>query len=829
MRKYTVKREDQVLGEFSAEQIRQQKDAGKRIGFLFKCAAVSVLVAILTFWLSESAFRPPTVEYESGGEWQGLGNVLNGESRSSRNGGPVYAIVRWLYDGFGIGRYRNDPYDDTALGMWIVLCMPIGILVGLFWAKAWLKQSKKKQTFDVPFVSPKMRIGMIYAAVLMGVLISAFEFRNTTRRSLREANIALIEATKNADFEAVKEALDNGADANAVYKREAAVNFAIKSGNIDFVKLLIEEGADLTHERFAPLPSAVSSGNLEMFKLVATELKDTDAVDEEAKATSLHSAAGQGYKEIAEHLIANGANVNWKSRGGTAPLHEAAGGGHKEIVELLIASGVDVSVTGNDYNGWPPLLYAAKNGHKEVVELLIAKGANINAKNKRGESMLGEVIDNMQFDTSDRLIQKIETAVLLVQNGAADEAKDQYLRQAVDDLPYDEYRKELIEALVLRGAGVSHEDRYGETILHEAAQGTRHGKELAQTLIKLGTNVNLKDKKGLTPLHHAVDGEREIVEALVKVGADVNAKTPNGRTPLAMALLNDEPEIAALLREHGAKSGAEDSIHIAAMVGDTEAVKKHLSDGRDINARDRYGRTPLHDAAYNGRAEVAKLIIDNGADVNAKDRQGGNTPMNLAVRAEQTKIINLLRSNGGKTRKQLRTPSRPTRTARTARTRPPARSQKNARPKSFPTTTQEVMFGDNPTLTDNDKALWVAAKEGDSAKVKQLLDKGVDINIYGSTVGVDFGCTALFWAAANNHIDTVDLLIEKGAYIDAGAGIGGSPLARAAYEGHVEIVELLIEHGANVNAKDGTGRSVLDAADDSVAPILQRHGAVKQR
>ncbi len=88
---------------------------------------------------------------------------------------------------------------------------------------------------------------------------------------------------------------------------------------------------------------------------------------------------------------------------------------------------------------------------------------------------------------------------------------------------------------------------------------------------------------------------------------------------------------------------------------------------------------------------------------------------------------------------------------------------------------------------------------------------------------------AMFWAAAKNHIDTVELLIKKGAYIDAGAAIGGSPLARAAYEGHVEIVELLIEHGANVNTKDGIDRTVLDAADDSVVPILRRHGAVKQR
>jgi hypothetical protein len=150
---------------------------------------------------------------------------------------------------------------------------------------------------------------------------------------------------------------------------------------------------------------------------------------------------------------------------------------------------------------------------------------------------------------------------------------------------------------------------------------------------------------------------------------------------------------------------------------------------------------------------------------------------------------------------------------------------KTNKPKSFPTSTQDVMFGTNPTLTDKDKAFWAAAKEGDIDKVKSLLAEGIDIDIYGSTIGVDFGCTALFWAAANNHKDIVELLIEKGAYIDAGAGIGGTPIARAAYEGHKDIVELLIVKGADVNAKDGTGTSPLDSADDSVAEILRKNGA----
>ena len=49
-------------------------------------------------------------------------------------------------------------------------------------------------------------------------------------------------------------------------------------------------------------------------------------------------------------------------------------------------------------------------------------------------------------------------------------------------------------------------------------------------------------------------------------------------------------------------------------------------------------------------------------------------------------------------------------------------------------------------------------------------------------------------------------------------------MARAAYEGHVEVVELLIAKGAAVNAKDGTGQTALDAAEEAAADILRKHG-----
>ena len=148
---------------------------------------------------------------------------------------------------------------------------------------------------------------------------------------------------------------------------------------------------------------------------------------------------------------------------------------------------------------------------------------------------------------------------------------------------------------------------------------------------------------------------------------------------------------------------------------------------------------------------------------------------------------------------------------------PPAKTGKK-----FPSSTKELMFGSNPVVTDKDKAFWEAAKSGNLEAVQSLLGEGVDVDIYGSTVGVDFGCTALFWAAKNNHIKVVQFLLEKDAYIDAGAGMGGSPLHRAAYEEHSEIVELLISEGANAEAKTGDGETVFDFANEEIAALIRK-------
>jgi ankyrin repeat protein len=325
-------------------------------------------------------------------------------------------------------------------------------------------------------------------------------------------------------------------------------------------------------------------------------------------SVSIHDDAEDGNIEAVKQHLADGADVELKCmKCGGSVLGHAAGGGHKEISELLIAEGADVNA--KSMRGRTPLHSAALNGHKETVELLIKKGADVNAKDKYGRTPL------------------YEAATVL---------------------------KEIVELLIAKGADVNVMDnQFGWTPLHRSS-GQGH-KEISELLIAEGADVNAKANNRWTPLHRAAN--KEIVELLIAEGADVNAKTANGGgTPLDVAIEYPQTETAAFLRKHGGKTGVELSIHKAAEAGNIEAVKQHLADGADVNAKDGYGSTPLHAAAYEDHKEIVELLIAEGADVNAKMVSGakkGNTPID-AANDWNTETINLLRKHGGKTGEELK-------------------------------------------------------------------------------------------------------------------------------------------------------------------------------
>jgi len=89
-----------------------------------------------------------------------------------------------------------------------------------------------------------------------------------------------------------------------------------------------------------------------------------------------------------------------------------------------------------------------------------------------------------------------------------------------------------------------------------------------------------------------------------------------------------------------------------------------------------------------------------------------------------------------------------------------------------------------------DDNLVRAAENGDLQKVRALLQKGANPN------GADKNDnTPLEGAARNGYLPIVQLLLAKGAVVDAGSH---PALLAAAESGHVQVVEALLIKGADV-------------------------------
>jgi len=99
--------------------------------------------------------------------------------------------------------------------------------------------------------------------------------------------------------------------------------------------------------------------------------------------------------------------------------------------------------------------------------------------------------------------------------------------------------------------------------------------------------------------------------------------------------------------------------------------------------------------------------------------------------------------------------------------------------------------------TTTSTPLMSAAESGDINTVKNLIDKGADVNVRD-----EYQYTPLHKASEGGYTETVKLLIDKGADVNAKGRWNLTPLHYAVREGHADIAVFLVDKGADVNAKE---------------------------
>ena len=387
----------------------------------------------------------------------------------------------------------------------------------------------------------------------------------------------------------------------------------------------------------------------------------------------------------------------------------------------------------------------------------------------------------------------------------------------------------------------------------------------ADFLLGAGADVKIANRYGVTPLTEAAsNGSAAMVEMLLKAGADANTELPQGDSAIMLAAKTGVPEAVKALIDHGATVNAKEEWHgetplmLAAGENHAAVVKLLIERGADVNASAKHlefpdmkkgpaqvfsvypagGLTALMEAARDNSYEAAHALLDGKANPNLKSPQGLRAAM-IAIMNGHWDLAKLLIDRGS----DLNDGSLPLladvknldflRPAqnRVETTTPLELIQemlaKGAKPDSTLSGPIPVLhnFGTNVTGPVDSTALYRAAKAADVTVVRMLIEKGADAKrkakddstalhaAVGIGVRPPMGDAALKAPKAPQIIATMQLLLDRGADVNAVDGAGMTPLHGAAQKGLDEVVQYLADHGAKLDIKDKRDRTPLDIAN----------------
>ncbi|XP_077577444.1 inversin [Stigmatopora nigra] len=387
-------------------------------------------------------------------------------------------------------------------------------------------------------------------------------------------------------------------------------------------------------------------------------------------------------------------------------------------------------------------------------------------------------------------------------------------------------RLDCAEILLKAGASVNKTDHSQRTALHLAAQ--KGNVRFLKLLLSRHANWLQKDLEEMTPLHLATrhPSSKALALLLKHIGpGEVDTQDKNKQTALHWSAFYNRPEHVRLLIKHDSNIGIPDSegkipLHWAAHSQEasaTQTVRCILEAAPTeslLNWQDYEGRTPLHFAVADGNEAVVEVLTSyKGCHVTAYDNLF-RTPLHWAALLGHASIVHLLleRNTSGSI---------------------PSDSQ-GATPLHYGAQSNNAetvgVFLSHPSVKDESDLegrtafMWAAGKGGDDViRTMLALTPHIDINMADK-----YGGTALHAAALSGHVNTVQLLLERGAMVDSLDVMKHTPLFRACEMGHRDVILTLIKGSARVDLVDVDGHTALHWAalggNAEVCQILMDNG-----
>ena len=190
-------------------------------------------------------------------------------------------------------------------------------------------------------------------------------------------NIPLVNACRYNRPEIVNLLIENKAFINCKDKKNGytAIAMAKKTGFVNIVKIFIR----------TLFPKAIRNGDLEMVKYLMQEGADPNE-NYGGEGFPLILAIVNKRLEITKVLIDHGCDINFSTLNGWTPILTAIAVESLELVEVLVENGADLETL--DGHGWKPLPFAVMKGNVEIVQYLMLNQVCKDSRNQNGQSSL---------------------------------------------------------------------------------------------------------------------------------------------------------------------------------------------------------------------------------------------------------------------------------------------------------------------------------------------------------------------------------------------------------------------------------------------------------